>query len=371
MKCILNGKILRDNKIIENKGLLFNDRILGIIDIEKIPKDAEIIDARGNYVSAGFINAHIHGIMGFDTMDEKGIENISKEIIKTGVTSFLGTTVTSDYKTLDNLFDKLPDNKDLKGAKFLGIHLEGPYISMEKLGAHKKEYQKKPDIEFIKKYKDIIKMVTYAPEEDSDGGFLKYLKENTNIVASIGHTNGSKDEILKAVRDGCENFTHLFNAMTGIHHRKPGAVSVGLLEDVYVEIIPDNIHIDRYLYELIVRTKSSDKIIIISDSMKAAGMADGRYKLGELDVIVKDNKATLENGTLAGSILEINTGLKNFIENSSVSIEDAINYVSKNPAKMLKLKDIGELKENYVSDICIFDENINIKSVYAKGIKVY
>lgn len=371
MKSIINGKLLIDNKIIENKALLFNERIIGIKDVNDIPKEAELINARGNYVSAGFINAHIHGIMGFDTMDDKGIENISRDIVKTGVTSYLGTTVTSDYETLNRLFKSLPQKDEVKGANFLGIHLEGPYISMDKLGAHKKEYQRKPDIDFIKEHKDLIKMVTFAPEEDVDGSFLKYITENTDIVASIGHTNGSKDEILQAVKRGCKNFTHLFNAMTGIHHRKPGAVSVGLLEDVYVELIPDNIHVDRYLYELILRVKENNKLILISDSMKAAGMKDGKYKLGELDVFVKDNRATLEDGTLAGSILELNKGLSNFIENTSITIENAIDFVSKNPAKMLNLKNVGELKENYDSDICIFNEKINIESVYIKGEKVY
>lgn len=371
MKAIVNGKILINGEAILGKALIFDEKIHSIVDEKEIDKGIQIIDAKGNYVSPGFINIHIHGIGGFDTMDEDGIQNMSLELVKTGVTSFLASTVTSDYTTLEKLFAKLPEESNICGAKFLGIHLEGPYISKGKLGAHKEAYLKKPDIDFILKHKKNIKMLTYAPEEDSNNEFLKFLVDETNIIPAIGHTDGDKDIILKAVKGGCKIFTHLFNAMTGIHHRKPGAVSVALIENTYIELISDNIHVDPYLYNLVSKMKSRERIILISDSMKAANLIDGSYKLGELDVKVRDGRATLSDGTLAGSIMTLNKGLLNFVNNSNYSIEEAIDFVTSNPAKLLNLDKLGKLQAGYDSDINIFDDNINIKEVYVKGKKVY
>jgi N-acetylglucosamine-6-phosphate deacetylase len=368
MKAIINSKIITNNQILKNHALIFNNKIIDIT--EKIPKDIEIIDAKGAYLSAGFIDIHIHGSGGADVMDSsfQSLDTISKTLLKTGVTSFLATTMTMSSREIKNALYNVKKYKDrVRGAKILGVHLEGPFINPSKSGAQKPQYIQKPNFELIKEYIDIIKLITIAPEVERAEGFIEYLKKSyPDIILSLGHSNASYDQAKESFKWGIAHATHLFNGMNPLHHREIGAVGA-ILEDnsISCEIIADNIHIHPALYNLIYKLKG-DKLILITDAMRAGCMKSGEYNLGGQKVIVKDNKAILIDGTLAGSVLKLNEALKNLYNYSNIKLPEIVSMVTSSPAKLLGLN-IGELKRGYSADITLFDKEFNILNTYIEG----
>lgn len=370
MKAIINGKILLRNEILENKVLIFDEKILDIAD--EVPKNCEIIDANQKLVSPGLIDIHIHGNMGKDTMEgtDEAIDTISKSVARHGVTSYLPTTMTMDEESIVKALDSIKRgmNRKINGAKILGAHLEGPFINRIYKGAQNESYIVNPSYEFVKKYEDVIKVITYAPEEDKDFKFTKDIKKNTNIVLSIGHSAATFIEARDAIRLGATNITHTFNGMTGLNHRDPGVVGAALTTDAYCEFICDTIHITKDLFQFILDSKSKDKVILITDSMEAGGLEDGTYSLGGQAVIVKDGAARLESGSLAGSVSSLNNMVRNFYENTNLKINEAIHLASLNPAKSLGIDDRkGSLDIGKDADISIFDENLNCHMTISSG----
>ncbi|MBO0530233.1 N-acetylglucosamine-6-phosphate deacetylase, partial [Clostridium botulinum] len=267
MKAIVNGKIIVGNEILENKVLLFEKKIIDILDRDNVclSKNDYIIDAKGLYISPGFIDVHIHGSGGKDAMDGKieSIKVISNTIAKRGVTSFLPTTMTMAkeriYKALDVIEQAM--NMDLGGAKVLGAHLEGPFINPKYKGAQKVDFIKNPSFDFIKSYENVIKIITLAPEKDENFKFLKYIKENTDIVLSIGHSDATYEQAIAAIDNGISRATHIFNAMTPLNHRKPGIIGAIMNTDISCELIADNIHVHKGAINVLTKIKGKDKII--------------------------------------------------------------------------------------------------------------
>jgi len=372
MKAIINSKIITNNQILKNHALIFNNKIIDIT--EKIPKNIEIIDAKGAYLSAGFIDIHIHGSGGADVMDSsfQSLDTISQTLLKTGVTSFLATTMTMSSREIKNALYNVQKYKDkIRGAKILGVHLEGPFINPSKAGAQNPQYIQKPNFKLIKEYMDIIKLITIAPEVEKAERFIEYLKKSyPDIILSLGHSNASYDQAKESFKWGISHATHLFNAMNPLHHREVGAVGAILEADsISCEIIADNIHIHPALYNLIYKLKG-DKLILITDAIRAGCMRSGEYNLGGQKVIVKDNKATLIDGTLAGSVLRLNEALKNLYNYSNIKLPEIVSMVTSSPAKLLGLN-IGELKRGYSADITLFDKHLNILNTYIDGKEYY
>ena len=374
MKCIVNGKIILENDILENKVLVFDDKILDILD--EAPKNCEIIDAKGKYVSPGFIDIHIHGNMGKDTMDatKEALTTIAKSIVRHGVTSFLPTTMTMDQESIYNALDAI---KSLMGygedkAEILGAHLEGPFINQKYKGAQNESYIIDPSYEFIEKYKDVIKVITYAPEQDEDFKFTKEVVKNTDIALSIGHSKATFNQATEAINLGARNITHLFNAMTPLNHRNPGVVGAGLTSDVYCEIIADKIHISEDLFQFILDNKGEDKLILITDSIEAGGLEDGEYSLGGQKVTVKDSQARLESGALAGSVMPLNKMVYNFLNNTNLDIRKVVRLAAINPARSIGIdKTKGSIEIGKDADIILIDEDINCYMTINKGKVVY
>lgn len=376
-KAIINGKIILPNEIVENKILLFDSKIIGIFD--ELPqndgKDIQVINAKGKYVSPGLIDIHIHGNIGYDFMDVDlfEIEEIEKSIASKGVTGYLATTMTMNKEKIYNALDKIKKNMKLnihRGAKPLGVHLEGPFLNEKYKGAQDSKFIIPSSYDFIKEYEDIIKVITYAPENDKDLEFTKYISQNTNIILSMGHTNATYLEALEAINNGVKHATHLFNAMTGLNHRDPGVVGASLLSDnVKCELIADNIHVNKDLYELLVKSKGIENIILVTDSMEASNMCDGVYSIGGHPVKVENGSARLvSNGVLAGSVLNLNTAIKNFYDNTSLKLNEVIRLSSLNPAKSLHIDDIkGSLEIGKDADIAIFDENMECFMTIVEG----
>jgi len=380
LKAIINGKIVTEKEVLENKVLLYNDKILEFRERETaeqlLQTCEEVIDAKGNYVSPGFIDMHIHGSGGHDVMDGtvESLSIISSTVARNGVTGFLPTTMTMSkekiYTALDNISYFM--GKEAQGAKILGVHMEGPFINKKYKGAQAEDFILEPSFSFIEKYVDIIKIITLAPEMDDNFNFIKEVKEKTNIILSVGHSNAEYDQAMEAIENGVSHATHTFNAMTPLNHRKPGVVGAVLNSEIYCELIADRIHVHPAIFKILEAIKGMDKIILITDSMRAGCLKDGISELGGQRVIVKDNSARLEDGTLAGSILKLNQAIKNFMDCTGKGICEAIKLASLNPSKELGIeKQKGSLEVGKYSDIVILDEAFNVQQTIVEGKTVF
>jgi len=384
MRAIINGRIILKDNVLEKKVLLFDKEIKDIVDeneFKNITKsgeynDIEIIDAQGNYISPGFIDLHIHGSGGKDVMDGniEDLKTISSIIATKGVTAFLPTTMTMSkekiYKALDTI--KLGMEFEFKGAKVLGAHLEGPFINGKYKGAQKEDHIIEPNYDFIKGYEDVIKIITLAPEMDHNFNFIRAIKENTDIALSIGHSNATYEETMESIENGISRATHLFNAMTPLHHRNPGVVGAVFNSDINCEIIADKIHVHPGIFGTLTKIKGKDKVILITDSMRAGCMKDGISELGGQKVIVKENSARLEDGTLAGSILTLNKAVENIAKNTDLKIYEVISMASLNAAKDIGIEDRkGSIEIGKDADIVIFDNDFEVEHTIVEGKTVF
>lgn len=374
MKVIINGKIIQKDCILENKVLVFDKKIIDICDT--VPKNCEVIDAKGMYISPGLIDIHIHGSKGADTMDGsvEAIDNISNSIIENGVTSFLPTTMAMDKEKIYKSFETIKEAMNTKscGAKVLGVHMEGPFINVSYKGAQNSKFIIEPNFEFIKDYTDIIKIISYAPEVDKEFEFTKYIKKHTNIILSICHSNLTYENAKAAIEHGVSNITHLFNAMSPLNHRDPGVVGAALMSDVYCELIADEIHVNKDIFQFVLNNKGKDKVVLVTDSMRAGCMEDGEYELGGQVVYVKENSARLENGTLAGSVLTLNKAVYNFLGNTNLKLHEAICLASLNPAKSINIENRkGSLDIGKDADISLFDKDLNCYLTIVEGKEVF
>ena len=374
MKAIINGKIILKDRIQEGCALLYSNVIEGIVPQDNVPSGAEVIDAKGGYVSPGLIDLHIHGYLGKDVCDgeEESIRTISEGIVKNGVTGYLPTTMTVDMKVIKKALEVCrslkEESKSWKGSEILGCHAEGPFISESKKGAQDAKYILKPDAAFVKEYSDIIKTITLAPETDeNDFAAIREICRDTDVVVSMGHTSADYDTAMKSVNAGVKHVTHLFNAMTPLAHRAPGVVTAALNSDVSVELIVDTFHVDKCFYDLLWKVKQR-KLCFITDCLPAGGLPYGEYTLGGAKIIYRDIVCRLEDGTVAGSVLHLNHGVWNVYKNSNIPLYECVNCASLNPATAIGIADRkGSLDIGKDADIVITDENFEVKKTIIRG----
>lgn len=371
---------------IKSKYIVLEDRVLenGALEIEggKIksiiehPENVEITKDYGDsIIGPGFVDTHIHGYAGHDIMDKnaEGLKVISKEILKIGVTSFLPTTLTASTEELNEAVKVVGDNaKDCTGAKVRGIFLEGPFFSLKYKGAQNPDCFTDPDIEKLKKWQELsgglIKKIAIAPEREGSEEFIKEARK-IGVHVAIGHTDATYDEAKSAVDAGANIFVHTYNAMTPLHHRKPGVVGAALtLDDVYAELICDGHHVHPVAADVVVKCRGCESVALITDCMMAGGKADGKYKLGDFDVNVENGTARLESGNLAGSILKLKDGLKNVINWGLASPFDAIQMASLVPAKSVGIDDVcGKIEVGRDADLTILNKDYDVEAVYLNG----
>ena len=368
MKAIINGVIVLKNKVLENKVLVFSDKILDICD--KAPKNAEIIDAKGNLVTAGFISPHIHGVNGFDTEDSsvEALNSMSEYLLTTGVTSWCPTLATIETEKIDDVLNAVRQaQKENIGSKIIGLHLEGIFLSKEKRGAHREDWLKAPNADLVIKNKDIIKLVICAPELDGAIEFIKAVTKQ-GVKVALGHSNATYEQTKAGIDAGATDTTHLFNATSPLSHREPGLPGAVLTDDrIYTEMISDKFHIHPALYDMIYNLKK-DKLILITDSIRPAGMPDGEYEQGGFRVTKKGVECRLPDGTIAGSVIDLNTGINNVVKNSKIPLHEVVNAATTNTAKMLGIDDkIGSLDIGKAADIVIADQDFNIIKVFKDG----
>lgn len=374
MKAIVNGKIILQDQILLDCALLYTDVIEGIVAVEDIPADAEIIDAQGGYVAPGLIDLHIHGYLGKDICDgeEESIRTISNGLLANGVTGYLPTTMTVDMKVIRKALEVCrslqAESKTWDGSAILGCHAEGPFISEHKKGAQDPAYILKPDAAFVKEYADIIRVITLAPETDTeDFAQIQEIARDTNVVVSMGHTSADYDTAMAGVEAGVRHVTHLFNAMTPLAHRAPGVVTAALNSDVSCELIVDAFHVHPCFYDMLWKLKGR-KLCFITDCLPAGGLPYGEYTLGGTKIVYRDVVCRLEDGTVAGSVLHLNQGVWNVYTNSNIPLWECVNGASLNPATVLGLeKTKGSLEVGKDADIIITDEVFNVNKTIIGG----
>ena len=374
MKAIINGKIILKDRVLEGFALLFSDKIEGVFPQNQLSDAVELIDAKGGYVAPGLIDLHIHGYLGRDVSEgkEEAIRTIAAGIVKNGVTGFLPTTMTVDMTLIRTALEVCrnlqEESKTWQGSAILGCHAEGPFISHSKKGAQDPRHILPPSVAFVKEYADIIKIITMAPEVDTeDFAAIREIRRDTDVVISMGHTSADYDTAMRSTEVGVRHVTHLFNAMTPLAHRAPGVVTAALNTDVSCELIVDMFHVDKSLYDLIWKLKGR-KLCFITDCLPAGGLPHGEYTLGGIKIVYQDIVCRLEDGTVAGSVLGLNQGVWNVYQNSNIPLHECVNAASLNPATVIGMeKTKGSLDVGKDADIIITNSSFEIQKTIIAG----
>jgi N-acetylglucosamine-6-phosphate deacetylase len=386
---ITNAKIITPHQVIEHGTILVkNGKITAITEENIENNEVPVIDAAGKYVSPGFIDIHVHGGGGHDFMDNtvSAFLEIAQLHARHGTTSFTPTTLSCEKDALLQTL-KLYEQAhaiNSNGAQFIGMHIEGPYFSMNQRGAQDSRYIHLPDpeeYEEILKHSTIVKRWSAAPEIKGAITFGKFL-QSKGVLPSIAHTDAVYEDVIEAFKNGYTHVTHLYSAMSGVTRRNAfrfaGVVeSAFLIDDMTVEIIADGIHLPPPLLKLVYKIKGADKIALITDAMRAAGMPPGESILGDLKnglkVIVEDGVAKLpDRSAFAGSVATADKLVRNMITLAEVPIVEAVKMMTSTPASIMGVQDKkGSLAVGKDADIILFDQHINIQHTIIGGTVVY
>lgn len=342
------------------------------------PDLGEVIDARGLTVAPGLIDIHIHGAMGYDTMDAtpEAIAGMARFVAEHGVTSFLPTTVTANradtLAAIENVAACM--GQQTGGAQVLGIYLEGPYVNARQKGAQAPDHIRVADPDEYEAFFQAgpVRLVTLAPEIPENRALIPYAVERGAAVA-VGHSVANYDEVLRAVSLGMNQATHTFNGMTGIHHREPGTAGASLSCDaIYAQVIVDFVHIHPAVVKVLVRAKGLDRAVLITDAMRATGMPDGVYDLGGQNVTVVDGAARLASGSLAGSTLTLDRAVRNVMQAAGLSLDEALRMATLTAAQSIGVADHkGSLEPGKDADVVLLDAEHRVVMTIVGGQVVY
>lgn len=337
-----------------------------------------VIHAEGLTVAPGMIDVHVHGAVGYDTMDAtpEAIAGMARFFARHGVTSFLPTTVTAGraetLAAIENVARCM--GPQVEGAEVLGIHLEGPYVNVEKKGAQSPVHIRPADPEEYRAFFEAgpVRLITLAPEVEANRALIPFAVEHGAAVA-VGHSAATYDEVLEAVSLGLTQATHTFNGMNGLHHRHPGTVGAVLsCDEIYAQLIVDFIHLHPAVVKILVRAKGLERAVLITDAIRAAGMPDGTYELGGLEVTVKDGAARLASGSLAGSTLTLDRAVRNVMQAMGISFAEALTMATITAAHSIgEAGRKGSLEPGKDADIILVDEAHEVKMTIVGGTVVY
>lgn len=340
----------------------------------------EVLDVSGCFVTPGLIDIHIHGALGYDVMESNltGLTAMSQGLARFGITSFVPTTVSSPIDSLETALREVDGMRELVKtrsdcAEPLGFHVEGPYISLQRKGAHDPKYLKQPEIAELERLweasQGFWRTMTLAPELDGAMEAISWLVDH-GIVVSLGHSTADTSILLEAIQRGASHCTHLFNGMDPLHHRKPGLVGQALSDPrLTVELIVDTFHVDLTVVRLALNAKGYDMVALVSDGMKAVGLPDGEYELGGLKVFVRNGACRLADGTLASSSVTLDRSVRILVQEMGISFQDAVRMASMVPARIVGVDDRkGEIGKGKDADLVIWQQSdLSIRGVVIRG----
>lgn len=372
MQYILTGTVCIGEELREDHYVLIEgEKIKEVGPVSNMPTSfsGEVLSyPKTMTIVPGFIDEHIHGAGGADAMDATpdALNKIAQHLVKEGTTAFLATTMTQSKQAIEaalkNAGEFIHSTENRTGqAEIIGIHLEGPFIHPKRKGAQPEEFILLPSPSQFDEWQELaqntIRIVTLAPDQENGIALVKHLAEH-GVIASIGHSDANFQDVVAAVEAGASHVTHLFNGMRGLHHREPGTAGGALLlKELTVELIADGIHVHPKMIDLVFRLKDLDHAVLITDSMRAKWLPDGESELGGQKVFVSDGKATLEDGTLAGSILKLNQGVKHVMEFANLTLPEVVKLVTMNPAKELGLHHRkGSIEAGKDADLVVLNE---------------
>lgn len=387
---IINARLVTPYRIIENGQVdIENGKITYVGEIcqdnDGDLSNYEIIDAENNYASSGFIDIHTHGAGGCDFMDctQKAFETAAYMYAKHGCTTALPTTLACEHSELIkliNVFNTVKKNDNSLASKmFYGLHLEGPYFSLEQRGAQDTKYIKPPcpsEYNEILSLTDDIVRWSSAVELEGNEEFAQTLRKH-GILASIGHSNAVYEQVVSAFESGFRHITHLYSCMSGMvrlnSYRYPGVIeSAFMLDEMTVEIIADGKHLPPSILKHVYKSKGADKTVLVTDSMRGAGMPDGKSILGSIangqEVLIEDGVAKMpDRKAFAGSVVTADRVVRNMIKLADTPLCDAVRMMTSTPARVVGIKNKGILARGYDADIIIFDDDIDIKKTIVAG----
>ena len=346
--------------ILKNAGNFKDDIVIEDGKIVHIGKTSEPgIDLGGDFVFPGLIDIHSHGCIGYDTMDGNYLGEIAEFEAKNGITTWYPTTMTMSIDKIKSVVNpEIPRFEN--AANIAGFHMEGPYISPKYKGAQNEKYIKSPVMAEFNEFNN-IKMVTLAPELD---GSIDFIKECPAVV-SLGHTAADYETAAAAMDAGAMCLTHTFNAMPPLHHRNPGPIGAAIEKNIYAQVICDGLHIHKSVIQMLYRTFGADRMVLISDSMRATGMPDGEYEFGGQKITVTNKVARTKDGAIAGSTSTLFTCVKKAVE-FGIPMRDAFKMASETPAKLMKLNK-GRIAEGFDADIITVSKNLDLTRVFING----
>lgn len=376
---IKGGKVILDNGVISNKTLVIEDKILSAIipDNYKAGKNDRVFNATGKWVIPGLIDLHAHGALGKDAIDGTvdDIKTLGKFFAAHGVTSYLPTIWTSTQELMTDAVDCIANcPQPWDGARHLGVHIEGPYLNIEHRGAQIKDLIRRPDPKEYMKWIDsgAVRLVTIAPEI---AGALEFIDKTITkgVKFSIGHSGASYEQVIEAADHGLNQATHIFNGMSGLHHREPGTAG-GILMDrrIYAQIIADGVHVHPAIINLTIKVKGISKIILISDSIRGTGLLDGYYDNHGQKFVVRNGIARNSAGVLCGSTLTLDKAVKNIMKFTGIPLNEILPMATSVPAEAMGWNDQrGVLKPGADADVVILDEDFNVLNTFILGNEIY
>lgn len=363
---IKGGKVLQEDGSFLEQAIYINDHRL--VDKAEYQDDGEVIDAEGLLVLPGLVDIHSHGAAGEDFSDgnPEGLKKILQYEKRCGITSYCPTSMTFPKERLRQIFASIKGAQTEDGATVVGINMEGPFLDPAKKGAHVEKWIAAPDVAFVRELNQdadgLVRLVTLAPNMDGAEEFIKEMHEE--VCISLGHTAADYDCASRAMKLGAHHVTHLYNAMQPFGHRAPGLIGAAMDDpECMVELICDGYHIHPSAIRAAFRMFGPERVILISDSMRATGMENGTYELGGQEVTVKDRKAVLKDGTLAGSATNLYGCMCKAVE-FGIPLEQAIMAATANPARSIGIFDrVGSIRIGKQADLLLVSENLELKRV--------